>query len=548
MKVQSLLFIVLCFVVNATTAQTNETLNIRITQLEELQRKVTAECLRNPNSSDVQVQINNTTLTCGHLIVLTNRLEQQLDRDITELEESCELRPPSSAETLARQTAQIARASACPVESRDTDCRSTYACAALTMANPLTALIGGAQRLSGDRRSCLARGAGSAPGCLQNIVKGIFDSMWGLLSLVWDVGSAAVRSFVEWTRIIGRQERSSSERLMAAQNAGPGFITRFIQNPAATMSTVMNQVYEGIKQAAMQSYGCEAWAEKPYVSDCVRPMQSWDCATCQQKLQLMCGVAGFAIGEIGTGILTGGTGAVVAAALKGVKAGAVASRFSTLALNVIEDITRPSPALSRATGAVLDATRVVLTPAQREVIRVWTAIKNSSVTSGIASAVRAVDQSIIGQATRFTLRPAAFYLELLDRGTRFGYRTVDSAIASAVGRVSGAGESAVQADRIADAARATDVVADTVDMLEDAGEVLENFANARPQGMEELSRSVPDYARAHSTLSSSQMDELVGAAESNVARRMVDGSDEMRIADEVFAPAPTQLRTPDIRP
>ncbi|MES2525773.1 MAG: hypothetical protein V4598_01745 [Bdellovibrionota bacterium] len=514
----------------------------RITHLEELQQKIRTQCLNNPNRAEVRVVINGTTLTCDHLIVLANRLRNELQEDVTELQESCDQNPPGQPQRLASDAAAVTAAVACRPVSTDSQCIPLYACAVASMTNPLAALIGGAQRLAGNRNSCLARGAGAAPGCLQNIVKGIFDSLWGLLSLVWDIGKAAVRSIGEWTGLIRRQERSSSERLMAAQQSGPGFIRRFISNPAQTMSTMVNQMFNGIKEAAMNSYGCESWSGAPFVSRCLRPMSNWNCASCQQKLQLMCGVAGFAIGEIGTALLTGGLAAgakfVARAAVAGVRAGARASRFSTLARGVVRALPRPPPALTRAVAGVAAVTARTLTAAERAAIRAFNALKDNPVSSAIARAGRAVDRSIVGQATRFTLRPAAFYLEALENATTLGFRTVDGALARTSGRV---------AD-VAEVARVAEV---------------------RPEGLTEARAAVPPDGADVVTLDRTQIDELAGPAERNVSPRMVDGRDDLvdvpdvpvvrtgPVSDGVVVDTraagavddvPTPVRTPDRTP
>jgi hypothetical protein len=236
--------LILSFTAGAATGN----LNSRITNLEELQRKIQSQCLNNPNRAQVQIVINGKTLTCDHLIILANRLKQQLQTEITELKESCEPQPQTPQRDLAGQVARAA-GTQCQVKSTDAQCLPLYTCAALTMTNPLLSLVGGISRLRGDRNSCLSRGAGAAPGCLQNVLKGVFDSLWGLVSLVWDVGKAAVRKLGEWTGLVRRAERRSSEKLMAAQQSGPGFIRRFISNPGQVMKQMASQMFEGIKKS-----------------------------------------------------------------------------------------------------------------------------------------------------------------------------------------------------------------------------------------------------------------------------------------------------------
>ena len=494
-------------------ADNGRDLQHKINELRELQAKVKTQCIDNPQRANVRVIINRTTLTCDNLIVLADRLERQLQAEITALKERCEPgRQDTEAARLARASAQAVQQTACRPASTDSQCMGLYGCAAFSIANPLANIIGNLQRYAGNNRSCMAQGAAAAPGCLQNVIKGIFDSLWSLLSLVWDIGKAAIRSVGEWTGLIQRQERSSSERLMAAQQAGPGFIRRFIANPGAVMQQMITAMYEGIKTAAMNSYGCEQWTGAPFVSRCLRPMTNWNCATCQQKLQLMCGVAGFAIGEIGTSFLTGGlaSGARVigTAVIRGVQAGARASRFSTLARNVIRTIPRPPAAVVRAAGAVVEATAVVMTATQRAAVRSFETLAASRPTRAIRTAAGAVSRSIVGQTTRFVLRPIGFYIEALDNAFMAGMRTGDNAIT---------------------------VVAATVNRTvngADAGRVVE----AGAQGLPELNAAIPPEARAEIVLDRTDVAAMSRA--DDIAESADSAGDAATVAPSAETPAP----------
>lgn len=529
-----MMLILFGFILSFTAHAATGNLNSRITNLEELQRKISSQCLNNPNRAQVQVVINGKTLTCDHLIILANRLKQQLQTEITELKESCEPQAPSPQRDLAGQVARAA-GTQCQVKSTDSQCLPLYTCAALTMTNPLLTLIGGVSRLRGDRSSCLSRGAAAAPGCLQNVLKGVFDSLWGLVSLVWDIGKAAVRKFGEWTGLVRRAERRSSEKLMAAQQAGPGFIRRFISNPGQVMRQMASQMFEGIKQAAMSSYGCERWSGAPFVSRCLQPMTNWNCATCQQKLQLMCGVAGFAVGEIGTALLTGGLAAgarfVASAAKNAVIAGARSRRLSQLATATMRAIPRARPALARATVAVTEASVRTLTAAQRTALRAWDAIANSRITNAIGAAARAARNSPAGEALRFTLRPAAFYLNALDEATALGYRSVDNVLAG--GAIRGA-------DTVADVTRVAEA--------------------SRPQPLPDIIDDVPAEARATVSIDDAEVAPVIAAAErdAGLADDLIESrptsttvldddipSPSIRVADDTPTPAPVQpTRTP----
>ncbi|MFL5784653.1 MAG: hypothetical protein ACJ76H_08600 [Bacteriovoracaceae bacterium] len=504
------------FIPLSSFAQNGNTLKNKVTQLQELQEKIRLECT-GPNRAQVKVVLQGKTLDCDNLIVIAHKLQAQLDSEIAALKASCTQTTPGEPEALAQAIANATAQVACRPVSTDSQCLPLYACAALSIANPLGNLIGGMDRLRGRNNSCLARGSAAAPGCLQNVVKGIFDSLWGMLSLIWDIGKAGLRKIGEWTGLIQRQERSSSERLMAAQQMGPSFISRFIAHPVNTMEAMITAMFNGIKTAAMSSYGCEQWSGAPFISSCLRPMTNWNCASCQQKLQLMCGIAGFAIGEIGTALLTGGLAAggkaIAGAALRGVKAGARAGKFSRLASSTMKFIPRPPAALVRATERVVAATARTLTATQRAAIKAYDAMKASRA----ATFVRNVDRRfLISHDVKVLLKPAAFYLDALEEASALGFRTVDRTIARVAGRT------------------------------EDAAELARVATESRPQGLSDATRAVPEEGRATTTLSRSEVDDLAGPAERNGSDSVADDIARARTtADDDFLAETPSLTAPE---
>lgn len=461
-----IIFLLLSLLISFSSIAADRTLNAKITHLEELERKVAKECINNPDSSSVRVKIENTTLTCPQLIVITDRLHDKIDRDIKALE-ACEIAPATEAERLAAASLAAAKkAGACETKSVDNQCMGQFGCTLFAISNPLTALIGGMGRLAGQKNSCLSKGLSSAQNCLASVMKGIFDSLWGLLSLIWDIGKAAVRSAGQWLGIVKKHEASSSEKLMAAQQAGPGFIRRFVSNPIKTITDMGKTMYAGIKLAAMESYGCEKWSGAKFVSRCVRPMTNWNCATCNQKMQVMCGVGGFAVGEIGTAMLTGGLAAggkaVALSAGRAIRKAARGGKMSRMASTTIKAIPRGAEglaAISRGSAALARGAGRALTVVEKQAIRAWNAVETSRSSRAIQQAAGAVSRSAAGQATRIALKPVTMYLEALEHAAEFGFKTVDGQLARTT-----TGARAVTAEnRTADGARTSENNDDVVE-------------------------------------------------------------------------------------
>lgn len=435
-----MILFILSFICSFSAMAVDRSLNQKITHVEELQRMVQAQCLNSPSSSNVKVIIQGKTYTCPQLIVITDRLADQVDREVKELETCQANQERTPANTLATQATEIAsRAVACPQQPSDMVCLGQFACAAATVSNPLLAMVAGGFT---KKSACGRNVAGDVGNCLKSVLKGIFDSLWGLLSLVWDVGKAAARKAGEWLGIIRQHERSSSEKLMAAQQAGPGLIRQFWNDKAGTIRKMISSMYNGIKDAAMQSYGCEQWSGAPFVSRCIRPMTNWKCASCTQKMQMMCGIAGFAVGEIGTALLTGGLAAggkaVALAAVKGVRIAARGSKVSRMAVTAIRAVPKSQEIIqgtARAARAAAQVTGRVLTATEKKAVQAWNAVERTGGPRKIAAAADKLSKSVVGDAARIALRPAAVYLDALEKATELGFRSVDGAIARASGAV-----------------------------------------------------------------------------------------------------------------
>jgi hypothetical protein len=427
-------------------SRVDTSLNARITHFEELQRKVQTNCLNNAASSEFKITIGTQTLNCRDLIAVVKRLKAQLERDVAALEASCEEPPvPTQANALAQDSLRIARAAGlCPIRSRDSQCMGQVACAAIAVANPLAGLLAQVSTLSGVKNTCANTGAA----CMQNIFKGIIDSLWSTISSIWDLAKAGVVRLGQALGLVRRSEAATSERGLAAQQTAPSFISQFKRNPGATLRTLASNIFQGLKQAAMNSYGCEKWSGAPFVSRCVTPMTNWDCASCQQKITVFCGIGGIAVGEIVTAFFTGGlaagakfiaTGAL--RAVKGIQQGRRVSQASATAMRSAQAVLRAIPksaeglaVASRTALRVTQGAARVATAAERRAMDAWDAIKASRTSRALATAATAAGNSSLYAGIRIALKPVSAYLDAIDDAARLGFSSLDDALATTVTR------------------------------------------------------------------------------------------------------------------
>lgn len=154
--------------------------------------------------------------------------------------------------------------------------------------------------------------------CFAELFHGIFNSVvLSLKGLLVDLpvlaGKAVAYTYEKskqaasdfWDKL-WTVEENTSDKLLLASSQNDSSISQLIADKLGFMKTVGGALMEMLNKHIKNSYGCEKWSGTPYTSTCVQPMQSWDCATCNQRLNAVCGIVGLLGGEIVTAYLTGG--------------------------------------------------------------------------------------------------------------------------------------------------------------------------------------------------------------------------------------------------
>lgn len=406
-------------------AATEKELSIALTKLKLFQEKVTKNCIDNPKSKDYIIVVEGKKLGCAELIVLADKKREALALEMQNYKENCETSSEqTNIDKLASQTSDIVNKAASCKPSPDRDhCVEDIVCSGLALSGPLAGAISIAAMATQNEK--LKQCRNSSIGCAENVLKGIFDSIWGLVSLVWEYGIKT--PFIKLgvlTGLVDESEAKTSERAMAAQTASPEFLARFKADPLKVVTDFVKDLYDAIKTAAIEHYGCQQWSGLPFNSTCLAPMKSWDCATCQQKAQVFCGVGGYAIGEIVTAYFTAGTLTAAKAAIVGaVKlTGAPAKSIGAYVAKTFPEVAKPTVELATKIGT---ATGKGLTAAQKSLIAAFDAFEATKVSQVIQKAAVAYHGSVVGLVTT---KPIGIYLTAMDNAFRLGAKHMDAAI------------------------------------------------------------------------------------------------------------------------
>lgn len=413
----------LLFIFFTGTAFGKSDLDARISQFKLLQSRVEKECLKNPNSGSYQVTVDGKKLSCTELIFITNKFRIEIDKEVAELK-ACEAAAKTPHGDLAANAGNIIKNTPSCTPSPDSQqCLAKFGCSMLAATAPIKLLMKASANVlnSPEMKKC----AGQSNDCLINVLRGIFDSIWSSLSLIWDLGKLAITKTGELFGLVKKSEAATSDKLMAAQQASPGFLKQLASDPVGTVKTLAKNLYESLQQSAINHYGCEKWAGLPFTSKCLAPMSTWECGSCAQKAQVYCGIAGYAVGEIGTALLTGG----LVAGGKTVIMGSV-KLASGPAKNVAAFMGKTFPKASTKVASAADKigalAKTSLSAAEVKSVAAWDKIANSSTVKLMSSSASKISTSAVGKVIGTGLKPIGWYLKAMDDAFKLGFNSVDN--------------------------------------------------------------------------------------------------------------------------
>lgn len=156
--------------------------------------------------------------------------------------------------------------------------------------------------------------------CVTEFINGVIQDIWSNLTGLWSLakmGASASKDFAvkSWKSLMGIEDKTSDAAL-AASTQEDSAIDKFKNDPVTFFKELGVGIWEMMGKSIKENFGCERWDGIPHFSNCVRPMSNWECSTCSQKMNAVCGVAGILGGEVVVAWLSGG---VFAIAGKGVE-------------------------------------------------------------------------------------------------------------------------------------------------------------------------------------------------------------------------------------
>lgn len=272
---------------------------------------------------------------------------------------------------LLNGTSGVVAELSCPGIGDANQCMAGLACNLITSVIPMGAA---AARLALRNHPTLSS-CGSGGNCFSNIGKAIWDNLWDTVRGLYDLGSMTVNWAGDRLGSLFAAEDATSTRGIAATEVNEDQLSLFLADPIGFLHSLGGQLLNMITRSISERYGCAEWTGEPHLSECIQPM-SWECANCNEKLNMVCGVTSYIGATVITTFFTGG-------------ATAIAQIGGKLATTSVIAVARNIPGASRiaqtmATAGKLTRVGGVITGTVRSV---WASVMASRSVQAISSVV-----------------------------------------------------------------------------------------------------------------------------------------------------------------
>lgn len=160
-----------------------------------------------------------------------------------------------------------------------------------------------------EARSCV----NSDNSCLSQAIWGVVQNVISNIQGLWELGKMAVKGIGRLFGFGQAEDASADQHGLLAQfgadvkNDDVGLW----QASKNLIGGFLDGMWKAIKDGTRNQFSCVKWeggvGGTRVGAKCLEAAPSFECATSQQKINMACGVIGFAAGEIVTAFLTGGT-------------------------------------------------------------------------------------------------------------------------------------------------------------------------------------------------------------------------------------------------
>lgn len=362
---------------------------------------------------DPRTSIAETSIDCNAQVLALkeeyNEINAFTESDLCPIDQKVD--SPGLVDLLEGNSSIVEEIS-CPGIGSLEDCMNGYYCNIGRSLFPAGAAV--ARYFSDHPILSSCDGTGS---CLSHIGKAIFDNLFDTVKGFYNLGSMAFNWAGDKIGSLWRAEDATSTRGIAATELTDAEAKQSQQNMFEFIFEKGKQLINSISDGIKSRYGCAKWTGAEHISECEQPM-SFECADCNTKLNMICGVGAYIGANAISNFFTGG--AIAAVQLSGKIAKAMTFAVAKTVpggAKVVERMSRGGR-LGKAGAFVAGTVR-----------NAWAGIKNSRPVQGILSVAGKVNNAArkniftFAQGQDATVALVRGYFRLNRAAFNAGYKT-----------------------------------------------------------------------------------------------------------------------------
>ena len=256
---------------------------------------------------DMKGSIRETVMDCNAQALALEEERQAIEAQMQK--ENCE-------ETISDQglvnllngTSSVVTEISCPGIGSAVDCTKDMVCNLVSSVVPMGSAIANLALSKNPNFGKCDNSTGNS--CLTNLGKAIWDNLWDTVTGIYDLAKMGVSWVGNKIGSLWKSEDATSTRGIAATEISDSELDKFLDDPIEYIADFGKKLIDMITQGISKRYGCAKWTGAPHLSECVEPM-SWDCANCNEKMNMVCGVTGYIGATVVAAFFTGGATAAV---------------------------------------------------------------------------------------------------------------------------------------------------------------------------------------------------------------------------------------------
>lgn len=275
--------------------------------------------------------------------------------------------------------------------------------------------------------------------CVTQIVTEFLRALFGLFKSMWS-GLKAAGTYIEektvqfWDFVTNAEDHSSTSQLaLAKASEDEGIFKELINDFPGTVSKIWEGLSGALKHWMKTDIYCKKWSGVAHFSECLQPLESFDCMSCKQFLVGTCGFIGVLGKEILTAFFTGG---LLTAAKHGIEGSQTIAKVLKTSKALQESIKkvkvkpRPAGAAATKTAVAMNAINAYLLSPAREITRAaFLKVEALMKTAPVAMVISGTNKTLVFsyKAAEYTVKGIMMPLSnpLTDKAFRAGIKTFD---------------------------------------------------------------------------------------------------------------------------